>query len=325
MAATSLGLVGIVSKGEYSASATYIKGNFVYHNQSTWLCIAETITGSEPSESNSNWQLLAKGVQLVVFTGATASTDGTMGAVPQPHAGDEGKFLKGSGGWANVPDPQVFTGATTSADGTSGLVPVPHMGDENKFIRGDGSWASAAADDNFVGTLAQWNALSAADKTKYKTADITNDFNGSPVDSALSDTSSNPVQNRVITEAFGGIGTKLFGNAEGGTNIIVPNDTVTVTYSVELTKGKWLVIGSIDWAANTNGYRQIQFGDSGSINPNRDSAVTSVPSSLATKEHYMQIVRLFELQSTSIISLYALQTSGGDLTAYPQLVAIRIR
>lgn len=181
MAATSLGLVGIVSKGEYSASATYIKGNFVYHNQSTWLCIAETITGSEPSESNSNWQLLAKGVQLVAFTGATASTDGT-----------------------------------------SGLVPLPHAGDENKFIRGDGSWASAAADDNAVKTLEEWNALPLAEKIKFKTADITNDFNGSPIDSALSDTSTNPVQNKVVKAAIDTATTTQTGTLIFDTSICTP-------------------------------------------------------------------------------------------------------
>lgn len=160
MAATSLGLVGIVDKGDYNSVTRYVKGNFVYHNYCSWLCKVASATGIEPTEqNNTTWQLLAKGINLATFTGATASTAGTGGAVPTPHAGDE-----------------------------------------NKFIRGDGSWASAAADDNFVGTLAQWNALSAAEKVKYKTADITDDFNGSPIDSALSDTSTNPVQNRILTE-----------------------------------------------------------------------------------------------------------------------------
>lgn len=61
-------------------------------------------------------------------------------------------------------------------------------------------------DDNFVGTLAQWNALSVAEKKKYKTADITDDFNGAPIDSALSDTSTNPVQNKVVKAALDHIG-----------------------------------------------------------------------------------------------------------------------
>ena len=38
-----------------------------------------------------------------VMTGATASTDGASGLVPQPLAGDEGKFLKGDGTWVTIP------------------------------------------------------------------------------------------------------------------------------------------------------------------------------------------------------------------------------
>ena len=37
------------------------------------------------------------------MTGATASADGAHGLVPQPLAGDEAKFLKGDGTWADVP------------------------------------------------------------------------------------------------------------------------------------------------------------------------------------------------------------------------------
>lgn len=154
--------------------------------------------------------------------------------------------------------------------------------------------------------------------------------NGSPVDDALSDTSTNPVQNKVITEEFGNIGTILFGKAEDdSTSITVPDNTITATYSVELPKGVWLVIGWIDWEANINGYRQIQIIPSDatpSVNPTRDSAVTSVPHSLNTqKEHYMQIVRIFNITSTNTINLYALQTSGGNLIAFPKIEAIRIR
>lgn len=79
-------------------------------------------------------------------------------------------------------------------------------GDDLICIAGRGSTGPKGDDgesnDNFVGTLAQWNALSLAEQIKHKTADITDDFNGAPIDSALSDTSINPVQNKVITEEF---------------------------------------------------------------------------------------------------------------------------
>lgn len=138
---TSLGLVGIVDKGVYSSAATYVKGNFVYYNGSTWLLKVATATGIEPNENNSaTWQYLAKGFNVLPFEGATASTDGTGGTVPQPLAGDEGKFLKGDGSWANVPNPSTMTGATSSDAGAGGLVPQPLAGDQDKVLQGNGTW-----------------------------------------------------------------------------------------------------------------------------------------------------------------------------------------
>lgn len=41
------------------------------------------------------------------FTGATGSTGGSAGLVPAPSAGDDGKYLKGDGTWANAPELSV--------------------------------------------------------------------------------------------------------------------------------------------------------------------------------------------------------------------------
>lgn len=43
------------------------------------------------------------------FTGATATEDGQRGIVPQPKAGDNLKFLQGSGGWVDIPAYRWFT------------------------------------------------------------------------------------------------------------------------------------------------------------------------------------------------------------------------
>ena len=72
------------------------------------------------------------------FTGATASTDGAHGLVPQPNAGDEEKFLRGDGTWFGV-----FTaGSDTvpSVPGKNGLVPWPTFGQIANYLRGDGTW-----------------------------------------------------------------------------------------------------------------------------------------------------------------------------------------
>lgn len=51
--------------------------------------------------------------QPVDMTGATASTNGAHGLVPQPNAGQEGLFLKGNGAWA---DPLANTHDATQSE-----------------------------------------------------------------------------------------------------------------------------------------------------------------------------------------------------------------
>lgn len=77
---------------------------------------------------------------IQAMSGATAQDAGSTGLVPAPAAGDQGKFLKASGEWDNVPDPQVMTGATASAAGTSGLVPAPAQNTMSRFLCADGTW-----------------------------------------------------------------------------------------------------------------------------------------------------------------------------------------
>ena len=58
------------------------------------------------------------------FTAATSETDGTAGLVTQPTAGDEGKYLKGDGTWADVTP-------TVTADNVNLLTPVDIDNDES--------------------------------------------------------------------------------------------------------------------------------------------------------------------------------------------------
>lgn len=79
------------------------------------------------------------------MTGATATTPGAHGLVPAPAAGDQGKFLKGDGSWADVPNPSDMVGATASTPGTNGLVPAPSAGDQSKVLTGAGTWKDTRA------------------------------------------------------------------------------------------------------------------------------------------------------------------------------------
>ena len=77
----------------------------------------------------------------------------------------------------------VMKGATASAAGTSGLVPAPAAGDYGKYLRGDA-------------TQTAHGLMSVSDKKKLD--GIAEGANKTTVDSELSSTSTNPVQNKAV-------------------------------------------------------------------------------------------------------------------------------
>lgn len=73
---------------------------------------AASATAAASSETNAAASAAAAQAAIATdMTGATASADGTHGLVPKPEAGDEAKFLRGDGTWANVViPPQSYVG-----------------------------------------------------------------------------------------------------------------------------------------------------------------------------------------------------------------------
>ena len=69
----TLGKVGIVDKGNYSASATYNSGDFVIYNGSTFLAIKDGVKGIAPSDDKTNWKYLAKGFNEPAASGITVT------------------------------------------------------------------------------------------------------------------------------------------------------------------------------------------------------------------------------------------------------------
>ena len=75
----SLGTAGIAGKGKYSADVAYAKGNFVYHNGSSWLALKDNLTGVTPEEGE-NWKYLARGYAAELLSMITAlDTSGVLG------------------------------------------------------------------------------------------------------------------------------------------------------------------------------------------------------------------------------------------------------
>ena len=103
-----------------------------------------------------------------------------------------------------VPENAVFTdttysnmtGATSSAAGTAGLVPAPAAGKQSSFLRGDGTWVVPTNTTYSNATTSTAGLMSATDKSKLD--GIATGANKTIVDSLMSSTSTNPVQNKVI-------------------------------------------------------------------------------------------------------------------------------
>ena len=95
-----------------------------------------------------------------------------------------------------------MTGATATQNGAHGLVPAPKVGDAKKALLGDGTWGSVDAIFTYK-TKAEYDAAVANDEIPDG-AKVIKEYDEEPqmsiidVDTTMSDTSTNPVQNRVI-------------------------------------------------------------------------------------------------------------------------------
>lgn len=90
-------------------------------------------------------------------------------------------------------------GATSAEAGAHGLVPAPATGNQGMFLRGDGTWASPENTTYGVASTTANGLLSKEDKAKLD--GIATGANKTVVDTELSATSTNPVQNKAVNAA----------------------------------------------------------------------------------------------------------------------------
>ena len=150
------------------------------------------------AEKNKLSGIAANANKTVAMTGATASAAGKEGSVPAPAAGANTKFLRGDGTW-QIPANTTYsamTGATASTAGKAGLTPAPAAGDQEKFLKADGTWATPKDTTYADATQSAHGLMPAEDKKKLD--GIAAGATKVIVDSALSSTSTNPVQNKVV-------------------------------------------------------------------------------------------------------------------------------
>ena len=188
----SAGRVLLIPKGDWNAQTTYTGLDWVRHNGAAWVC-KNTCTGIEPTEANSaNWQIMSRdGSQITVDAEISNTSENPV----------QNKVIKK---YVDEHTPEIadMTGATSTQNGAHGLVPAPQMGDEKKALLGDGTWGSVDAILTFK-TKDEYDAAVANDEIPDG-AKVIKEYNdgGSTaiidVDTVMSDTSENPVQNKVI-------------------------------------------------------------------------------------------------------------------------------
>ena len=96
----------------------------------------------------------------------------------------------------------TFKAATASSAGGTGLVPAPATGAQNKYLRGDATWQTPPNTTYSNATTSTDGLMSSEDKTKLE--GIATGATKTVVDSSLSSSSTNPVQNKVINTALAG-------------------------------------------------------------------------------------------------------------------------
>ena len=121
-------------QGKEAYDHKYTKGN---PHETSLSDLGVTVSSSEINylsgiTSNIKNQLTSINSQLVSMSGATASTAGTTGFVPAPAAGDNLRFLRGDGSWADAS--QIYVQKTEPAGVGEGTLWVDTSGTTSLIV-----------------------------------------------------------------------------------------------------------------------------------------------------------------------------------------------
>ena len=203
-------------------------------NTARTIGITGAVTGTATSfngTANININATAvDGKKVSVFTGATASANGAVGAVPAPAMGAQTKYLRGDGTWQTPPNTTYgnMTAATANVAGKAGLVPAPAAGAQAKYLRGDGTWQYPTNTDTKVVQTVSTTAGEFPILTKDSTA-VTTVTTGAKFASAITANHSTGI---ITAKGFKG---SLTGNASTATKATqdASGNTITSTYATK--------------------------------------------------------------------------------------------
>lgn len=75
-----LARIGFVDRGNYAATTTYVAGDVVFYNGSSWKALKDNLKGVTPAEGT-NWNYMAKGYPGTAAGVSTKDNSGVLGAV----------------------------------------------------------------------------------------------------------------------------------------------------------------------------------------------------------------------------------------------------
>lgn len=269
---SAAGKAGLVPAPAAGKQAQYLRGD------GTWATPTDTKYNAATTGAAGLMSAADKTKLDGIAAGANAYTHPTTsGNKHIPSGGSSGQILRwsadGTAVWGadNNTTYNPMTGATASAAGSAGLVPAPAAGKQASFLRGDGTWVVPTDTKYSAATQSAQGLMSADDKKKLD--GIATGATKVTVDSGLSSTSTNPVQNKVINSALAGKAStaaatqsaaglmsaadkkKLDGVAEGANAYTHPTSSGNKHIPAGGSSGqilRWSADGTAVWGADNN-------------------------------------------------------------------------
>lgn len=146
----------------------------------------------------------------------------------------------------------------------------------------------------------------------------------SPYDAALSATSDNAPQNKAVKAAIDALINDFNYDAQVSANITSQTSPFTNIGSFSLSPGLWLVIATVNFAANATGYRCGLISTSSNAS-GADYRGTIIVGASPTDVTRIQIVSLLQVTETTTYYIEGKQNSGATLAATARVQRIKLK